>query len=244
MLSASVVYCILNFPVERFLFALNSGLTFAACLNQFILYLHILLFGHHVHFWDLLFKLNYKEWCWCKPSLSVCLILHKYLQPEDRCYTKTKKKKIPPKLTARLSVALLWSSCCSLCSHCRIPLLLPGAGGKALEALQSIAEVCGAAYSIWGASPRVHCEALRGADKLAVFLGLLYRTIIVKTPKIPFHRNTLLFVIDVLPSKTFYVHRWHRKQDMHILFCVRYFVNAVGKLLCVHTDSTEWNDKT
>lgn len=41
---------------------LNSGLTFAACLNQFILYLHILLFGHHVCFWDLFSKLNYKDY--------------------------------------------------------------------------------------------------------------------------------------------------------------------------------------
>lgn len=87
----------------------------------------------------------------------------------------------------------------------------------------------------------VHWEALRGAHKLTAFLSLLYQTIISKTPKILFHRNMLLFIIDVLLSETLYVHRWHRKQ---YIFCVHSFVNAVGKLLCVHMYSTEWNYKT
>lgn len=61
------------FPAERFLSASHSGLTLAACLRWFILYLHIC-FLVTVHISPEIPFI--REQCSCTTSLAVCLILH------------------------------------------------------------------------------------------------------------------------------------------------------------------------
>lgn len=87
---------------------------------------------------------------------SVCLILHKYLQPEDRCYTKTKKKKIPPKLTdSRFAVKFLLQSLLTLQN--------PTSSARSWrQGSGSTAEYCG---GVWGCVLHLRCIApctLRG----------------------------------------------------------------------------------